>query len=329
VGGPRYRAAADRAEAAAQAEGQRQRAEHEAQAAARLRKQRRLLFGLLAVTGVLLFAVLVLAFFATRQQRQLEVAAKELADLQAKFFASTERVNGLLAQADTAQARALAGFEQARAYSQQAGVLRRAGDVKGAAALEAKATAAEQTARAAQDQYTGLKEEIKQEQKVADSLKNRAEDLGKNLPTGGGLPTGAFTLPTPPEPKPAENKPPENKPPEPKPGPDPAPPKGADYKDLFKRGIIAGQRKQWPEARLLLSQAIQVNGVESTDRITITGFGDVQPYVPKYYLGIALRNLGDCPGALKAWEASEKDGAIQKNSGLHRNLQKERAGCGK
>jgi hypothetical protein len=322
----RYRAAADRAEAEARAEEQRQRAEHEAQAAARLRKQRRLLFGLLAVTGVLLFAVLVLSYFATRQQRQLEAAAKELADLQVKFFASTERVNGLLAQADTEQAKALAGFEQAREYSQKAGALRSAGDIKGAVALEAKAAAAEQTARAAQDQYTGLKEAVKQEQKVADDLKSRAEDLGKNLPTGGGLPTGGFTLPPPP----AEPKPTETRPPAPKPPPDTAPPpKGADYKDLFRKGVIAGQRKQWGEARQFLSQAIQVNGVESTERITISGFGDLVPYLPKYYLGIALRNLGDCPGALNAWEASEKDGAIQKNSGLHRNLQKERAACGK
>jgi hypothetical protein len=327
----RYRAAADRAEAEARAEEQRQRAEHEAQAAARLRKQRRLLFGLLAVAGVLLFVVLVMSFFLSRQQRQLEAAARDLTDLQDRFFKSTERVNGLLAQADAAQATALAGFEQAREYSQKAGALRSAGDVKGAAVLEAKAAAAEQTARAAQDQYTGLKEEVKQEQKVADDLKSRAEDLGKKLPTGGGLPTGAFTLPTPPtDPKPAETKPPDNKPPEPKPGSDVAPPpKGADYRDLFRRGITAGKRRQWPEARLLLSQAIQVNGVESAEKITIAGFGEVEPYVPKYYLGIALRNLGDCPGAVSAWNASEKDGAIQKYGSLHKNLQQERAACGK
>ncbi len=103
----RYTSAAERAEAEARAEEQRQRAEHEAQAATRLRKQRRLLFALLSVTGVLLFAVLVLSFFAQQQRRRLQATALELKALQEEFFAADARVKDLQEKAKVAQATAI------------------------------------------------------------------------------------------------------------------------------------------------------------------------------------------------------------------------------
>ncbi len=319
----RYTSAAERAEAEARAEEQRQRAEHEAQAATRLRKQRRLLFGLLSVTGVLLFAVLVLSFFAQQQRRRLQATALELKALQEEFFAADARVKDLQEKAKLAQASAISGFEEAQTLFQQAGVLARAGDTTGAAATEAKANVATAKAKAAQDQYTDLNQAVVQEQQKAAVVQAKAEDLSKKLPTGGaGMPTSGYTLPPPPdEPKPVDKKPPEKEPP-------PSPPKGGDYRETFRKAMLARDKRQWPEVRRLLTEAIALNGTESTERITISGFGNTEQYLPKYFLGVALRNLGDCPGALNAFAQSEKDGAIQR-TGQHRTLQRERDACGK
>ncbi len=78
----------------------------------------------------------------------------------------------------------------------------------------------------------------------------------------------------------------------------------------------------------MLEEAISQNGVESTERIPISGGTYVEPYLPKYHLGIVLKNLRDCPAAVRAWAQSEQDGAIQQ-TGLYRSLQKERDTCGK
>jgi hypothetical protein len=319
----RYTSAAERAEAEARAEEQRLRAEHEAQAATRLRKQRRLLFALLSVTGVLLFAVLVLSFFAQQQRRRLQATALELKALQEEFFAADARVKDLQEKAKLAQASAMSGLEEAQKLFQQAGVLARAGDTKGAAAIEAKANVAAAKAKAAQDQYTDLNQAVVQEQQKAAVVQAKAEDLSKKLPTGGaGMPTTGYTLPPPPdEPKPVDKKPPEKE-------PLPSPPKGGDYRETFRKAMLARDKRQWPEVRRLLTEAIALNGTESTERITISGFGNTEQYLPKYFLGVALRNLGDCPGALNAFALSEKDGAIQR-TGQHRTLQRERDACGK
>ena len=319
----RYTSAAERAEAEARAEEQRLRAEHEAQAATRLRKQRRLLFALLSVTGVLLFAVLVLSFFAQQQRRRLQATALELKALQEEFFAADARVKDLQEKAKVAQATAISGFEEAQQLFQQAGVLARAGDTKGAAATEAKANVAAARAKVAQDQYTDLNQAVVQEQQKAAVVQAKAEDLSKKLPTGAaGMPTGGYALPPPPdEPKPVDKKPPEKEPP-------PSPPKGGDYRETFRKAMLARDKRQWPEVRRLLTEAIALNGTESTERITISGFGNTEQYLPKYFLGVALRNLGDCPGALNAFAQSEKDGAIQRTGQL-RTLQRERDACGK
>ena len=173
----RYTSAAERAEAEARAEEQRLRAEHEAQAATRLRKQRRLLFALLSVTGVLLFAVLVLSFFAQQQRRRLQATALELKALQEEFFAADARVKDLQEKAKVAQATAISGFEEAQQLFQQAGVLARAGDTKGAAAIEAKANVAAAKGKAAQDRYTDLNQAVVQEQQKAAVVQAKAEDL--------------------------------------------------------------------------------------------------------------------------------------------------------
>ncbi|HYN06971.1 MAG TPA: hypothetical protein VES67_06250 [Vicinamibacterales bacterium] len=323
----RYVLAAERVEADKRAEEQRQRAEHEAQAAARLRKQRRLLFGLLTATGVLLFAVLVLSYFASQQRRQLQETALELKALQEVFFAADARVKDLQEKAKVAQAAAIGGFEEAQRLFKEAGDLARAGNTQAAAAIEAKANQASQKAKAAQNTYAELNQAVVQEQKVASDAQKSAEDLSKKLPTGGGTILtggGGITYP-PPDPKPTEKTPEKEKEKEPAPA---AGAKGGDYREPFRKAMVAKDRKQWAEARRLLEQAIAIKGTESTEKITIAGFGNMEQYLPKYFLGVALKNLGDCPGAVRAWASSENDGAVQQTN-MYKTLQRERDACGK
>ena len=281
----RYTSAAERAEAEARAEEQRLRAEHEAQAAARLRKQRRLLFGLLAVTGVLLFAVVALAWYGLALQRKV-------LDLQTRAIETDARVTGLLDQARAAEAAKRSALDEAERLYKEAGQLARAGKTEAAAKLEARASDAAIRAQTVKAETEDLYNTIEKEQKRASDYQKQAEDLGKNLPKGAR----------------------------------PAPTTGVDYRDTFRMAINAKNRRQWADARVLLEQAIKQNPVESTEKIPISGSSYFEPYVPNYFLGIALKNLGDCSAALRAWALSEKQAAV-KDTNLYGSLVLEKGGC--
>jgi hypothetical protein len=103
-------------------------------------------------------------------------------------------------------------------------------------------------------------------------------------------------------------------------------PVAGNYKDTYKKAIEAKNQKRWQQAEELFQTALKQNGSESTEPIHISGFGNVEPYVPHYYLGVVLKNLNDCRAALKEWELSERDNAIQKTS-LYKSLQQNRDAC--
>jgi hypothetical protein len=318
--------AAERAEAEARAEEQRLRAEQEAEAAARLRKQRRMLSIALGVAAVLLIAVLGLGIYTFVQRRQIQQTAQLIDDFRKAFAASMERLQGLVDQQQVAQAKEVASLKEANQLRDAALAKAMAGDSKSSKALLARADVATATAGAAQAEYQDYADKIAKEQKIAADAKARADELSKKLPTGGGLvlPGGTnINVPKPPDPKPPDPKPPDPKPEDPK--PEPPKPKG-DFMEPYRKAMDAKNRGRWAEARPLLEQAIQLNGVDSAERITISGFGNFEPYVPKYYLGLALKNAGDCAGAQKYWKLSEQDGKVQGTS-IYRSTQKERAGC--
>jgi hypothetical protein len=325
----RYTAAAEKREADARAEEQRLRAEREAEAAARLRKQRRLLFILLTASGVLLFAVLVLSYFASIQRRQLQETAEKLSALQKEFFDVNARVNKLMEESKVAQNTAVEGFKEAQHLFEEAADLARKGNAQAARATLARATQASQRAEVAQNTYEQLNTKITQEQKKADNVKQQAEDLSKKLPSGKGGTLGSGTggvLTNPPPPK-EPSKQPENPPTPPKESPAAKMPKG-NYKETFRKAMEAEERRRWADARNLFQQAIQQNGTESTEKINVSGFGGLEEYLPKYHLGIAYKNLNDCPSALKAWAESERDGAIQR-TGSYKSMLREKESCGK
>jgi len=82
-------------------------------------------------------------------------------------------------------------------------------------------------------------------------------------------------------------------------------PGGADAqnpRDLYRDALEAVESQDWQTAIALLRQAIDENPEAKV--------GAFRRYVPHYYLGLSLFQLGNCRSALAVWEESEKQGAI-------------------
>jgi hypothetical protein len=82
--------------------------------------------------------------------------------------------------------------------------------------------------------------------------------------------------------------------------------------EAFRRGLSARGDKKWQEAAQAMRQAIQINRTESTRRVQggLRIFGRGTEYLPLYFLGEALKNLGDCAGAVTAYELSEEQKVV-------------------
>lgn len=176
-------------------------------------------------------------------------------------------------------------------------------------------------------QYTKLNEESKA---AANETQKSVADLTQlaRVPTfAANAPATAVAAAPKPQP-PAEVATPVEPAPPPSPPPAETRPIAGNYKETYRKAIEAKNQKRWQEAAGLFQTALQQNGSESTEKINISGFGNVEPYVPKYYLGIVLKNLNNCPAALKQWEDSEHDNAIQKTN-LYKSLLENRDACAK
>ncbi len=92
-------------------------------------------------------------------------------------------------------------------------------------------------------------------------------------------------------------------------------PAEGDPRDSFRRAIVATDRKDWAAAAAFLRQALREQPEDTGEPIKIYGVRFV-PYLPQLYLGLALEGLGDCPGALAAWEESERAGKVQRTAHL-------------
>ena len=101
-----------------------------------------------------------------------------------------------------------------------------------------------------------------------------------------------------------------------------------DYRDSYRKAITATDRKRWKEAQGFLETSLAINAKDTAEQINISGAGNFEPYVPHFYLGLALssQSLNNCPEALKQFDLSEQDGAI-KNTRLYAKLKQQRAAC--
>lgn len=83
----------------------------------------------------------------------------------------------------------------------------------------------------------------------------------------------------------------------------------ADYKDSYRKGMEALDRKRWDEVARYMRDAIGENPTEG-ERIKLYGLR-FETYLPHFYLGAAYLNLGNCDAATKAFETSRSQGAIR------------------
>jgi hypothetical protein len=75
--------------------------------------------------------------------------------------------------------------------------------------------------------------------------------------------------------------------------------------EQFRRGLAAQGDRNWGEMADAMRQAIALDRTESTRKVRRRLFGSTTEYLPYYFLGEALKNQGDCSGAVTAWESSE------------------------
>jgi hypothetical protein len=102
-----------------------------------------------------------------------------------------------------------------------------------------------------------------------------------------------------------------------------ASPVSADYRTDYTAGLEAAESQDWPEVERLMRLAVA--GKSSEGRVRLYGMR-FDPYIPYYWLGVALFEMGDCSGALEAWQISEGQGFITKQD-QYADLQARRRSC--
>lgn len=104
-----------------------------------------------------------------------------------------------------------------------------------------------------------------------------------------------------------------------------------DRDAAFKAGLEARQDRRWQDTAAQMRRAIQANPREDTRKVT-RGFGRLvgaggTEYLPHYFLGEALYNLGECERAVESWSESMLQGAVKARAEYVALLQKGYAVC--
>ena len=253
--------------------------------------------------------------------------------------ARAQRSEQLLAAATKAQEAAEKSREEAEATATKAQLqvaivtASTAGQTTRVAALkkeEAAADAKIAQARKGADEATS---QSKANLNAADETQKRIDALNRQLsdpvekPVVPPTPPTAIEAVTPPAPPPDAAPAPVVQPPPPTP-PAPAPTPQGDYKAIYRQAINARDRKRWSDAVQLFQNAAQLKP-DTGETITMPGFGDDQPYLPYFNLGVARQNLKDCPGAIEAWKSAEQAGAILKSTKDLAALRQRQRDCAK
>ncbi len=96
----------------------------------------------------------------------------------------------------------------------------------------------------------------------------------------------------------------------------------ADFKEDYKNGLAAVERKNWSQAEEFMKRAITDNATSSGRSFS---FG-LKKYVPHYYLGLALAEQGRCRESIVALDESLRQNVISKSENLDK-LNRTREGC--
>ncbi len=81
----------------------------------------------------------------------------------------------------------------------------------------------------------------------------------------------------------------------------------ADPKEAHKLGVEAVESGRWADAERFFRAALAERPEEKVNRLLKTA------YLPHYYLGVALSEMGNCKAAIDSWAVSDRQGQIQKS----------------
>lgn len=96
------------------------------------------------------------------------------------------------------------------------------------------------------------------------------------------------------------------------------------FLDAYKDGVDAVEAEDWPRAEQLMRTAI-AGRTEEADRLI--RYFHLRPYIPHFYLGLALAEQGRCQEALASFAESERQGVITGLADELRVLRDRSAAC--
>jgi len=98
----------------------------------------------------------------------------------------------------------------------------------------------------------------------------------------------------------------------------------AGYEEDYANGLKALDQGRVAEAKQLLQRALSAQS-EPVDKINIGG--NVQPYLPLHFLGVAAYRLGDCAAAAEYWNGAANRRMIARLNLLRQQEQQALANC--
>ena len=76
----------------------------------------------------------------------------------------------------------------------------------------------------------------------------------------------------------------------------------ADHRESYRKGVEAAHNESWSDAARLMRAALAEQPRDG-EVIVLEG-GRTEPYLPHYYLGLALFHTGNCVAARREWEGA-------------------------
>jgi hypothetical protein len=276
--------------------------------------------------------------YVMHQQRDRAELAAQLEISKAQQESSRAAMQAAQLAAQQAEAERRAGDQAVAAREAALGVERATfqGNLARAETLRRDQEEKQRSADAAKAEAARYAQQSQEKLAQVKQAQTRLDDLVKDANTKGYAVAAPLEVKTPPAdappnpdtapPKPDAPPPAATAPPAKEPSVGTPPVATGDYKDPYRKAMAARDRKRWGDAQAQLEVALRSNPRDTGETVVISGAGNVEPYVPHYYLGVALRNQDKCSEAVKEFDLSEKDEAIKKTR-LYRSLQQQRDAC--
>ena len=92
------------------------------------------------------------------------------------------------------------------------------------------------------------------------------------------------------------------------------------YLEAFRTGLAALDQRRWADAARLMQMAAR-DRPDTGETVRLYGAIARESYLPQYFLGLALYQLGDYQGAIESFNAAEQRGFVKANAAYYRRMQ--------